>query len=80
MAGKIVVLRMITDNSRSIGAIFGYVAVVPRNTIFIWFVIVANTFLIIIRYYIGSSLAVIIVIGRMMVEIVILVMTIYVKG
>ena len=69
MAVKSVVLRMIVDNSGSIGAIFRCAAVVARNTISISVVNVSTIFLVVIRYKI---------IGRTMVEIMVMLMTIIV--
>ena len=77
MVIKSAVLRMIVDNTGSIGSIFGCTTVVARNMIVILVVIVATIFLFIIRYDIGYAVVVIIVIGYMMVEIMIMVMTIF---
>ena len=50
---------------------------VARNMIVISVIIVATIFLVIIRYDIGSAVVVIIVIGRMTVDIMVMVMTIF---
>ena len=78
MAVKSVVLRMIFDNRGSIVAIFRCAVVVDRNIIVTSFVIVSTIFVVIIRYGIGYSVVIIIVIGRMMAEIMFMVTTIFV--
>ena len=76
MAVKREVIRMIVDNSRSIGAIFECSAVVARNMISVLVVIFATISLVIIRYDIVYAVVIIFVIGRIMVEIMVMVMTI----
>ena len=78
MAVKRAVIRMIINNIRRIGENFGCAAVVARNTITILVIIVATIFLVIIRYDIGSAIVIIIFIGRMLVEIMFIVMNIVV--
>ena len=79
MAVKSAVLRVIVDNSRGIGSIFGCTGVVAINTIIIPVVNVDTIFLVILRYDIGSAVVVIIIIGRMMSEIMVMLITIIVK-
>ena len=78
MAVKSAVLIMIFENSGSIGATFGCAAVVARSTIVISVVIVATIFLVITRYDIGSAVVIIILIGNMMLDIMVMVITIVV--
>ena len=78
MAVKSAVLRMTFNNRRSIGSILVCATVVARNMIILSVVIVATIFLVIIRYDIGSAVVVIIIIGRMMVDIMVMVMYIVV--
>ena len=76
MAVKSVVLKKISDNSDSIGPIFRCAAVVARNMIVILVIIISTISLFIIRYDIGYAVVAIIVIGRMMVDIMVIVMVI----
>ena len=80
MEVKSAVLRIIVNNSGSIGAIFGCASVLPSNMILILVVIVATILLVIVIYEISSTVVAINAIGRMMVEIMVMVMTIVLGG